>query len=135
MSWYAKVTWQEGLFFRPQLFQQQERYFEHYAHKRVAPLSSFFFGFSRYELDAEALSLGKVIVKSAAGVFADGTPFDAPGNTPLPAPLTIRPEHLDQRIYLAIPVRLPNCEETTFDNTADSLARYLVFDTELRDTN
>lgn len=135
MSWHAKVAWQEGLFFRPQLFQQQERYFEHYAHKRVAPLSPFFFGFSHYNLDVEALALGKVIVKSAAGVFVDGTPFDAPGNTPLPAPLTIRPEHLDQVIYLAVPVRLPNCEETTFDNKPDSLARYMVFDTELRDTN
>lgn len=135
MSWYAKVAWQEGLFFRPQLFQQQDRYFEKYAHMRAAPLSPFFFGFSQFALDLEALALGKVIVKSAAGVFADGTPFDAPGNTPLPPPLTVLPEHLDQVIYLAVPVRLPNCEETTFENTADSLARYLVFDTELRDTN
>lgn len=135
MSWYAKVAWQEGLFFRPQLFQQQDRYFEKYAHMRAAPLSPFFFGFSHYALDLESLALGKVIVKSAAGVFADGSPFDAPGNTPLPPPLTIRPEHLDQVIYLAVPVRLPNCEETTFENTPDSLARYLVFDTELRDTN
>lgn len=135
MSWYAKVAWQEGLFFRPQLFQQQERYFEKYAHMRAAALSPFFFGFSHFSLDLEALALGKVIVKSAAGVFADGTPFDAPGNTPLPPPLTIRPEHLDQVVYLAVPVRLPNCEETTFENTPDSLARYLVFDTELRDTN
>ncbi|RQS26677.1 type VI secretion system baseplate subunit TssK [Burkholderia sp. Bp8992] len=135
MSWYAKVAWQEGLFFRPQLFQQQDRYFEKYAHMRAAPLSPFFFGFASYALDRESLALGKVIVKSAAGVFADGTPFDAPGNTPLPPPLTIRPEHLDQVIYLAVPVRLPNCEETTFQNSTDSLARYLVFDTELRDTN
>ena len=135
MSWYAKVAWQEGLFFRPQLFQQQERYFEKYAHMRAAPLSPFFFGFAHYGLDLESLALGKVIVKSAAGVFADGTPFDAPGNTPLPPPLTIRPEHLDQVIYLAVPVRLPNCEETTFANTADSMARYQVFDTELRDSN
>ncbi|MBU9693955.1 type VI secretion system baseplate subunit TssK [Burkholderia multivorans] len=135
MSWYAKVAWQEGLFFRPQLFQQQERYFERYAHMRAAPLSPFFFGFVHYALDLESLALGKVIVKSAAGVFADGTPFDAPGNTPLPPPLTVRPEHLDQVIYLAVPVRLPNCEETTFEDTPDSMARYQVFDAELRDSN
>ncbi|WP_233235292.1 type VI secretion system baseplate subunit TssK [Bordetella sp. LUAb4] len=135
MSWYAKVAWQEGLFFRPQLFQQQERYFEKYAHMRATPLSPFFAGFTDFELDTEALALGKVIVKSIAGVFTDGTPFDAPGNTPLPPPLTIRPENIGQTIYLCIPVRLPNCEETTFENAPDSLARYLVFDTELRDTN
>ena len=135
MSWHNKVVWSEGLFLRPQLFQQQERYLEHYAHKRAATLSPFFFGFSHYSLDSEALALGKVIVKSASGVFADGTPFDMPASTSPPAPLTIRAEHLDQVIYLAVPVRVPNGEETTFDNAADSLARNTVFDTELRDTN
>ncbi|KVO72833.1 type VI secretion protein [Burkholderia ubonensis] len=135
MSWHNKVVWSEGLFMRPQLFQQQERYLEHYAHKRAAPLSPFFFGFSHYSLDTEAPALGKIVVKSASGVFADGTPFDAPGSTPPPAPLTIRPEHLDQLIYLAVPIRVPNGEETTFEHAADSLARYVVFDTDLRDTN
>jgi type VI secretion system protein ImpJ len=135
MSWHNKVVWSEGLFLRPQLFQQQERYLEHYAHKRVAPLSPFFFGFSHYSLDTEALALGKVIVKSANGVFADGTPFDTPGSTPPPAPLTIRAEHLGQMIYLAVPIRVPNGEETTFDDAADSLARNVVYDADLRDTN
>src|SRR5258705_4917641 len=135
MSWHNKVVWSEGLFMRPQLFQQQERYLEHYAHKRAAPLSPFFFGFGQYSIDSEALALGKVIVKSAAGVFADGTPFDAPGSTRPPAPLTIRPEHLDQLIFLAVPIRVPNGEETTFDNSPDSFALNVVFDTDLRDTN
>ncbi|WP_321892230.1 type VI secretion system baseplate subunit TssK [Paraburkholderia tropica] len=135
MSWYNKVTWSEGLFLRPQLFQQQERYLEYFTHKRTTPLSPFFFGFSHYTIDSEALALGKVILKSASGVFADGTPFDAPGNTPPPTPLTVRAEHLEQVIYLAVPIRVPNGEETTFDGAADTLARYAVFDTELRDTN
>ncbi|MGA7777843.1 MAG: type VI secretion system baseplate subunit TssK [Paraburkholderia sp.] len=135
MSWHNKVTWSEGLFLRPQLFQQQERYLEHFAHKRAVPLSPFFFGFSHYGIDAEALALGKVTVKSASGVFTDGTPFDTPGSTPPPAPLMIRQEHLEQVIYLAVPIRVPNGEETTFENTADSLARYNVFDTDVRDAN
>src|SRR5689334_22600889 len=120
MSWYNKVTWSEGLFLRPQLFQQQERYSEYFAHKRAAPLSPFFFGFSHYAIDTEALALGKVIVKSASGVFADGTPFDTPGTTPPPAPLTVRAEHLDQVIHLAVPIRVPNAEETTFDESSHS---------------
>ena len=135
MSWHNKVVWSEGLFLRPQLFQQQERYLEHYAHKRAASLSPFFFGLSHYSIDAEALALGKVIVQSVSGIFADGTPFDAPGSTPPPAPLTVRAEHLEQAICLAVPIRVPNGEETTFENAVDSLARYVVFDTELRDTN
>uniref|UniRef100_UPI0018CBC8F7 type VI secretion system baseplate subunit TssK n=2 Tax=Pseudacidovorax TaxID=433923 RepID=UPI0018CBC8F7 len=53
MSWYNKVAWSEGLFLRPQLFQQQERYLEHLAHKRAATLGPFFWGFSHYAIDAE----------------------------------------------------------------------------------
>ncbi|MEJ8810695.1 type VI secretion system baseplate subunit TssK [Variovorax ureilyticus] len=138
MNWYNKVAWSEGLFLRPQLFQQQERYLEHLAHKRAAALSPFYWGFSHYAIDVESLSLGKVVLASAAGIFSDGTPFDTPGQTPPPAPLTILPEHLEQIIYLAVPIRTPNGEETTFDDAAGStgsLARFSVFDTELRDAN
>jgi type VI secretion system protein ImpJ len=138
MNWYNKVAWCEGLFLRPQLFQQQERYLEHLAHKRAGALSPFFWGFSHYAIDAESLSLGKVVLASAAGIFADGTPFDVPGQALPPAPLTILPEHLEQVVYLAVPIRTPNGEETTFGDAAlsgASLARFSVFDTELRDAN
>jgi len=135
MSWYNKVVWSEGLFLRPQLFQQQERYFEYVAHKRSAPLSPFFWGFSQYEIDQESLSFGKLVFKSGSGIFPDGTPFDVPGHTPPPQPLTIAPEHQDQVIYLAVPLRLPNTEETAFAEQSGSLARYMAFDEELRDSN
>lgn len=86
MSWTNKVVWSEGLFLRPQLFQQQERYLENFAHKRAIPLSPFYWGFSRYSIDNEALALGKLILKDAAGIFRDGTPFDIPSTNPPPPP-------------------------------------------------
>ncbi|MEZ2293259.1 type VI secretion system baseplate subunit TssK [Variovorax sp. RCC_210] len=135
MSWYNKVAWSEGLFLRPQLFQQQERYLEHLAHKRAASLGPFYWGFTHYGIDAESLSLGKLVLGSAAGIFSDGTPFDAPGQTLPPKPLSVLPEHLEQVIYLAVPIRTPNGEETSFDDATASLARFSVFDTELRDAN
>ena len=138
MSWFNKVTWSEGQFLRPQLFQQQERYLEHYAHKRAATLSPFFWGFSQYSVDTESLSLGKLVVASTSGVLADGTSFETPGQTPPPPPLTILSEHVDQVIYLALPIRTPNAEETSFEDpahSAASLARYAVFESELRDSN
>lgn len=135
MSWYNKVVWSEGLFLRPQLFQQQERYLEHYAHKRSAALSPFFWGFHQFSIDAEALSLGKLVVASAAGIFPDGTPFDAPAHTAVPAPLAVLPEHLNQTIYLAVPIRTPNAEEMNFGDATDSLARYRAFEHELLDAN
>lgn len=138
MSWYNRVAWTEGLFLRPQLFQQQERYLEQLAHKRASALGSFFWGFSHCSLDTESLSVGKLVLASAAGTFADGTPFELPGSTPPPAPLAILPEHLDQVIHLAVPARMPNGEETTFGEggaSLSSLARFSVFEAELRDAN
>ena len=135
MSWYNKIVWSEGLFLGPQHFQQQERYLETYAHKRASPLTPFYWGFEKYQIDHESLSLGKLVLSSVTGVFQDGTPFDAPAQTPLPPPLTIRAEHLEQKIYLAIPVRTPHAEETTFDDSVASLARYTAVDEELRDAN
>ena len=138
MSWYNKVAWTEGLFLRPQLFQQQERYLEHLSHRRASALGSFYWGFSRYSLDTQSLMLGKLVLADAAGTFADGTPFEMPGETPPPAPLAILPEHLEQVIHLAIPARMPNGEETDFGEAGalkSSLARFSVFDVELRDAN
>jgi type VI secretion system protein ImpJ len=138
MSWYNKVAWSEGLFLRPQLFQQQERYLEHFAHRRAMALDPFFWGFGHCVIDPESLSLGKIVLASAAGVFPDGTPFETPGLTLPPAPLSILPEHLDQVVYLALPIRMPNGEETSFDEVegaSASMARLSVFETELRDAN
>ncbi len=70
-------------------------------------MSPFYWGFSHFSIDAESLSLGKVVLASAAGIFSDGTPFDTPGQTLPPAPLTILPEHLEQVIHLAVPIRTP----------------------------
>lgn len=144
MSWSNKVVWSEGLFLQPQLFQQQERYLEHFAHRRAAPLSPYFWGFSHCRLDAESLGLGKLVLSSAAGIFNDGTPFSVPSESPPPPPLAVRPEHLEEVIYLALPSRVPNGEETTFGEVGPdgqtreataSLARNSVYDVELRDAN
>jgi len=131
-----KVIWSEGLFLRPQLFQQQERYFEYFAHKRASTLSPFFWGFSQYEIDHEALSYGKLVLGIVRGVLPDGTPFDVPDHADLPEPLTILPEHLGKMIYLAVPLRLDNSDETIFSqHDASSLARFRAHEAELCDTN
>ena len=138
MHWYNKVVCSEGLFLRPQLFQQQERYLEQYAHRRAAPAGPFFWGLAGFEVDLHALTMGKVGLSHAAGLFTDGTPFEVPMDGPLPAPLAVTQLHDGEVISLAIQIRKPDSEETTFlpgaDRTA-SLARFGVFDAEVRDAN
>ena len=131
-----KVVWSEGLFLRPQIFQQQERYFEYFIHRRASSSGIFFWGFSRCQTDHEALRYGKLVVRSAAGVFPDGTPFDLPEHAALPAPVTIQPADAGKVFWLAVPLRLDNCDETIFNpDDQGSLARFCATEEELSDSN
>lgn len=131
-----RVVWSEGLFLRPQLFQQQERYLESFAHQRASIMTPYYWGFSRYTLDTQALEYGKLIVTSAQGIFTDGTPFDLPLNGNLPAPLSLQPQHCDQILYLALPLSLESHDETLFaEPQTPSLARYAATEHLLHDRN
>lgn len=135
MSWYNKVVWSEGLFLHPHLFQQQERYLEHFAHARALPGQPLFWGFSELEIDSDSLPLGKVALRSARGLFQDGTPFEAPGHTPLPEPLRIGPEQTGQLLFLVLPARQVNGEELSFAPGPESTARAAPFEADIRDSN
>lgn len=135
MSTQDRVIWSEGLFLRPQLFQQQERYLEQVSHARALPLSAHFWGFSAVEIDRTSLAHGKLVLTSAQGVFRDGTPFTVSGHASPPAPLAITRAHLDRQICLAVPLRIPNVDETAFDPAADGLVRYRAYVAELPDSN
>jgi type VI secretion system protein ImpJ len=103
MSERNKVVWSEGLFLRTQHFQQQDRYAEGLmrAALRAAPLQSF--GFTRLELDKAALDAGQIALTAAEGLFADGTPFSIPADTPAPKPITIARADAAGLVAIAIP--------------------------------
>src|ERR1700751_566450 len=89
MSWDNKVIWSEGLFLRPQHFQQADRYVEKLVRSRVAALRPYPWGITDLKLNPDLLSLGKFAVQEARGVIEDGTPFSIPDEANLPAPLEI----------------------------------------------
>ena len=45
-----RVVWSDGLFIKPQHFQQQQRYLEHQINERALAVSDFLYGFSDLEL-------------------------------------------------------------------------------------
>ena len=51
MAWSSKVVWSEGMFLRPQHFQQQDRFIEFVTHARALPMEGFFWGFRELTLD------------------------------------------------------------------------------------
>ncbi len=135
MDAYKKVAWTEGMFLRPQHFQQQERYFEFLSHRRSWAGEPFFWGFRTLKIDMTALSVGKLSIVEADGVFPDGSPFSFPLQSSAPEPLDFSEGAVGQMVYLALPLKRPGTEETIFTERPTSLARYVVRDALVHDTN
>ena len=116
MMWRRKVLWSEGLFLRPQHFQQQERYLENLVERRARALRSYGWGFESLELDEAAGAIGSFALREASGILPDGTPFNLPADDPPPAPLVIRPEHpKDSLVYLGVVAERPGVPTATLD--------------------
>ena len=69
MSSRNPVIWHEGLFVKPQHFQQQARAAEAAVHQRMHSLNDALYGFSELELNSEYLSFGKVAITKARGTL------------------------------------------------------------------
>ena len=135
MSDKNRVIWSEGLFLRPQHFQQQDRYWEAFVEGRTAGLRTNPWGFSELELERDLLSIGKLGVRRAAGVFPDGTPFTIPDNDPAPAPLDITLQMRDQVIHLALPLRQAGATLVQRLVGAGGFTRYRPQDIDARDVS
>lgn len=134
MSWYSKVVWSEGLFLRPQHFQQQDRHAEWYVEARSRAAGGLFWGFTHLEIDEAALGTGKVALAAARGVLPDGTPFDFPATHPAPVALDIPADTRNAVIYLALPLRRAQSPEASPDgDPAAHLARYIPVEESLVD--
>ena len=133
MSWKNKIVWSEGLFLRPQHFQQQERYLDRLVDQRVRSLKPNGWGLSRLEIDRDLLEVGKFALRAAEGLFADGTPFSFPGDDLLPEAIDVTENVRDQRVFLAIPVARPGGMDSRGEQAVDEVVRYRRRDVEVRD--
>lgn len=134
MSWKSRVIWSEGMFLRPQHFQQFDRYLQRFVDARATLARPDSWGFDQIKLDEAALKTGKVAVEIAAGVFPDGTPFSFPAEDEAPQPLDV-PENLKNSIvHLAVPVMKSGRAEFDRPDGDQSLARYQSDLIETRDS-
>ena len=114
--WRRKVLWSEGLFLRPQHFQQQERYLENLVERRTRAIRSYPWGFETLEIDDAAAAIGTIALRQATGILPDGTPFNLPADDPPPVALVIRPDHpKDSLVYLAVVADRPGVPSATLD--------------------
>ena len=140
MKSLSRVVWSEGMFLGPHHFQAQNRYFEDSVQFSTTSLWFRPFGFSGFELDAEALRNGTVSLLHARGLFPDGLSFHLPEFDAPPEPrhiLDLFPpmqESLD--IFLGVPERHSdgsNCALTQEERQLP--VRYLAEDKPLPDEN
>jgi type VI secretion system protein ImpJ len=79
-----RVLWGDGLFVRPQHFQQQTLRAENLATDVLQTVQRYSWGLQHLELDATVLREGLIHAPALAVTFRDGTQFDAPDNDPPP---------------------------------------------------
>lgn len=145
-----KPLWLEGMLVRPQHFQQFERYLELQGEARLDRLLPFQWGVRTLTIDPSLLPVGEFGLTACAGVFPDGTAFQAPDRDLLPPTRTVPEGSLDRRVFLALPVR--RSDGTDVDRTpvegpatgrpaaasagqgGPGLVRYLASQAEVRDT-
>lgn len=127
------VVWSEGLFVKPQHFQQTARYLEHYINARHG--SRYWYGFTELELNQEFLAFGKIAIIRARGVMPDGTLFDIPHDQPPPEPLAIADAAAaNQTVYLTLPLRSDGTSQVRWPDTYAN-TRYVMRSEEVRDTH
>ena len=128
MTGESRVAWREGLFLRPQHFQQQDRFIEALVRSRTETLRPYAWGLSHLRLDPSLASLGKFAVAEAAGALPDGLPFAIPGDIAPPLPLDVPPETRDKIIYLSVPARQHGASDFMERGASrnEALARHLV---------
>lgn len=134
MSWNNKVIWSEGMFLRPQHFQQQTRYMESYIENRCAGFGKYGWGFTSLKIDQQLLGLGKFSINEASGIFPDGTPFNIPETDEPPSPKEISELVHNSVIYINLPLRRSNAVDVDLCGEHVGLTRNLCRDYEVLDT-
>jgi type VI secretion system protein ImpJ len=109
MTPLQKVLWTRGTLLSPQHLQTQDGYLDELVDFELSSRHHAPWGFSRLEIDREALAAGSLVVTEADGLFPDGLPFRIPAADPQPSPKPLqahwRPDQRSLDVFLAVPQR------------------------------
>src|SRR5690606_34003320 len=128
-----KVVWSEGMFLRPQHFQQQDRYVDDLVRCATNDLVLHGWGFRSLRLNTSLLDQGKLALADADGVFPDGTPVRIPETADHPDPLAFEPSDRPGTVFLALPHRHPGNAEIDQRTAPRSGARFAAHEIEVGD--
>ena len=124
----AKVLWGEGLFLRPQHFQQQDTYHEWRNAQASRNLHPYAWGVRSVKVDADALQAGQLRLLELQAVMPDGELYNAPAEDDLPEPValdTAFAQGTEASFHLAMaPLRSTGANFAATREEADTAMRY-----------
>ncbi|MDR0410280.1 MAG: type VI secretion system baseplate subunit TssK [Spirochaetaceae bacterium] len=138
MQYDELLHWSDGQFLQPHHFQYlQRQYTEYNWHDRSLSLL-YPYGLIDFELDREALSGSRIVVRHFSALMAGGQEISMPGNCVL-SPLDLAPA-LEQNpneltIYVALPLWTEFDANLAEDNSTSEKRRYLAQRKQVRDEN
>lgn len=103
----TKVLWGEGLFLRPQHFQQQDRYHEARLQTMATALHPYAWGVTKLTVDRDALANNALRLQELVAIFPDGEQYTAPASDSLPDTIELGDIPLAQQTlvyYAALPM-------------------------------
>ncbi|OED39507.1 type VI secretion system-associated protein [Chromatiales bacterium (ex Bugula neritina AB1)] len=121
------------MFLGPQHFQQNDRH----VFNTIAAVNSasnpYPFGIKSIQFDEHALTMGRFSVLECSGIFPDGTPFSLPQDGPLPDPLDVSMDDIENIIFIGIPFESHAEKDVAEKRSQESFSRYLLDDQQIRD--
>ena len=128
------VSWKEGMFLMPQHFQHQELHFERQLAESAFVDNPVAYGFSRLEIDSDAMSNWQIAINRASGRSRLGFVFDFQTNEIARMDLKTAAEGTVKQalernekvsLYLAFPLNRPNVNNIS---QSDENSRYHEFE-------
>ncbi len=133
VSFFGRVVWSEGMFLRPQHFQQQDRYFENLFRRSLRGLRAHSWGVWVVELERSLLEVGKLSVPVCAGLMPDGTFFRAPEEHAPPAVIEVAENVRNSLVFLSLLVEQPGEEGRGIGGASNGASRWDTEEIEVYD--
>jgi type VI secretion system protein ImpJ len=118
------VAWKEGLFLRPQHFQQNDRHFDYEIRTRTREFSSNRWGLFDLKFDKEYLTLGKIVIERAYGIMPDGTLFSVASQTQQLI-FDVKEEDAGKTLHLALALSIRRADELSLDTDSAKSTRMI----------
>ena len=132
----SKLLWGEGLFLRPQHFQQQDRYHEARLNQTARALHPYCWGVRRLHVDHEALKSDTLRIDALSLVFPDGELYRAPDIDALPLQVRLGelpPATQTITFHAALPALKPHGDNCVDPDEEHGDARYVQHERETQD--